>query len=396
MDAPRPRVLIAELTHRCPLRCAYCSNPTSLQTSGELSTAAWLQVLEESAKLGVRQVHFTGGEPLLRADLESLVGCASGLGLYPTIVTSGLGLPKPGGSVASRVEGLAAAGVRAVQVSFQDTEAAAARALAGADAFAQKLEVAQATARAGLSLTTNFVLHAHNLARLTRFVELSLELGADRIELASVQYQGWAALNRAYLVPTREQLERASDEVRRVKLLHSAAIEILYVMPDVRSGRAKPCMGGLGSSAIVVDPQGLALPCHGARAWPLRHESVVEQHLGAIWRSGAAFTAFRGEDWMQAPCSTCELRTVDHGGCRCQAFRFTGDLRATDPACPKSPVHERFVQLGRQGECDTPPRPASPLLRGSNRTLPRFNGGAGAGPPAGPGDPEGRFMARQR
>lgn len=339
------RVLIAELTHRCPLRCAYCSNPLELAPGhSELPSDVWASVFEQAAALGVLQVHLTGGEPALRGDLETIARSAAATDCYTTLVTSGL----QGRERVSRdrLQRLVDAGVRSVQVSFQDTRAEAAVRVAGRDATAEKLAFARDVVRAGVSLTTNFVLHRHNIERLDRFVELSIELGAERIELAQAQYHGFAERNQLALLPTAEQIEEAAAAVARAKQRYAARAELIYVMPDMYSGRAKRCMGGWGTSAMVVDPAGRALPCHAAGSLPLPFDRVTQRPLAEIWSVGEAFTAFRGEAWMKAPCRECPERERDLGGCRCQAWAMTGELAAPDPACSRAPQHG-LVQLRR-------------------------------------------------
>lgn len=352
----QPLVLIAELTHRCPLRCGYCSNPRALVgRDAELDTATWIRVLEQAAELGVVSVHFTGGEPLLRDDLAILVAAAAGAGLYPTLITSGLGAGEPSACRARLIE-VAQAGVRAVQVSFQDIDADAAAAVAGRDALARKLELARQVRALGVSLTCNFVLHAGNLARCVEFIELALALDADRVELAHAQMHGWALLNAEPLLPSRAQLDEVDAVVARARRRDSGTIELIYVRPDLHGDAPSACMGGWGQRALVVDPEGTALPCHGARSLPLAHPQVREHSLAEIW-SGAAFSAFRGEAWMEEPCRSCSNRGRDRGGCRCRAFAFTGRATATDPACSLAPDHAQVVALRRAAAGVRPGRP---------------------------------------
>lgn len=343
-EASRLWVLIAELTHRCPLRCAYCSNPKQLVgAASELATAEWLGAFAEARELGVLQLHLTGGEPFLRDDLEQLVGGATRLGLYTTLVTSGLGSRRR--PALDRMEGVARAGVRAVQVSFQDADGACGEAVAGRDAHAEKLAFARAVTSLGVSLTVNVVLHRENVGRVPEVVELALELGADRLELAHTQYHGWAEDNRASLLPDRDDVVRVAGQVREARARHAARIDLVHVMPDHFSGRPKPCMGGWGRRTLVIDPEGYVLPCHGARTLPLTHARLSQGSLLGIWQTGAAFQAFRGEDWMEEPCRSCPERARDFGGCRCQALALAGRATATDPACALSPVHERLLSL---------------------------------------------------
>lgn len=343
----RPLVLIAELTHRCPLRCAYCSNPEQLAAgSAELDTATWLDVLEQARELGVLQAHLTGGEPLLRADLVDIARGAATFGLYTTLVTSGLAAKtRPG---LARLLDLAQAGVRSVQVSFQDVQSGPAVAVAGRDGLLEKLEFARRVREVGLSLTVNVVLHAANIQRTLEFVRLALDLGADRLELAHVQYHGWARRNRAQLLPSAEQVEASGKVVALAKLRHSAELDIVLVMPDHFSGRAKPCMGGWGQRALVVSPDGKVLPCHAADSLPFEHERVPGRRLADVWNDGAAFRAFRGEAWMEEPCRSCPERARDFGGCRCQALALAGRATAADPACSLSPEHGKVIELRRR------------------------------------------------
>lgn len=342
--APRPWVMIAELTHRCPLRCAYCSNPRQLVNGGdELASAEWRRILREGKQLGVLQLHLTGGEPLLREDLEELVAAAGALSLYTTIVTSGLGGRRPG----ARLAELARAGARAVQVSFQSPDGAGGAEIAGRDAHADKLAFAREVVAQGLSLTVNVVLHRDNVGRAADALELALALGADRLELAHVQYHGWAELNRAALLPSRGDIEQVSSWVREAKARLAARLDIVHVMPDHFSGRPKACMGGWGQRALVIDPAGYVLPCHGARSLPLSHDRAADKPLAEIWERGGAFQAFRGEAWMEEPCRSCPERGRDFGGCRCQALALAGRPTATDPACDRAPAHDRLLALTR-------------------------------------------------
>ena len=344
MAAPRPWNLIAELTYRCPLRCPYCSNPTDhAAIRDDLGADAWGRVFAEAAALGCVHVGLTGGEPSARRDLDAIVRHAAAAGLYVHLVTAGLPL---------RPEALPAlrdAGLRSVQLSIQDATPETSDAIAGTESFARKLAVARAVRDVGLALTINVVLHRHNLERVGELIALARELDADRLELAHAQYDGWAWRNRAALLPAREQVERAA-EVVRAERARAARPEILLVLPDWFAGRPKPCMGGWGQRLVVVAPDGLVLPCHAARDLPgLAFWSVVERGLRAAWEYAPGMNAFRGEAWMRAPCRTCPERARDFGGCRCQAFRLTGDPANADPACALAPSHGALA-AARDGE----------------------------------------------
>jgi pyrroloquinoline quinone biosynthesis protein E len=334
--APRPYTLVAELTYRCPLACGYCSNPLELARHGdELDTAGWRRVLGEAAALGVLQVNLTGGEPLIRDDLEELVAAAHAHQLYVNLITSGV----PAGG--ARLARLAAAGLDSVQLSVQDTRAEGAIWIAGRDCLAAKREVAAAARAAGLPLTLNVVLHRGNLERVGELVALAEELGAERLELANTQYLGWALLNRQALLPTRAALAEARAVADAARARLRGKMEILFVLPDYYADRPRACMDGWARRYVVVTPDGLALPCHQAASITQLHfENVRARSLGAIWSDSPAFRAFRGEAWMPEPCRTCDERALDFGGCRCQAFALLGDAAQADPACARAPRHD--------------------------------------------------------
>jgi pyrroloquinoline quinone biosynthesis protein E len=327
--------LIAELTYLCPLRCVYCSNPTDLAAHPDrLTTTDWLRVFKEAAELGALQLNLSGGEPLLRKDLETLVLGARGLDFYTNLITSGLPLTR------ERLQRLRDAGLNSVQVSIQDARASESDRIAGRTSFEQKLTVARWVKELGLPLTVNMVLHRQNLSRISELIALAEELGADRLELANTQYLAWALANRSALLPSQAQLDEAREIARAARERLKGKIEVLFVLPDYYSDRPKACMSGWGKRYVLVSPDGLALPCHLAHTLPgLDFDNVQARSLVDIWQNSSAFNAFRGEAWMPEPCRSCDRRTVDFGGCRCQAFHLTGDAAATDPACSLSPKH---------------------------------------------------------
>ncbi|MEU1507676.1 pyrroloquinoline quinone biosynthesis protein PqqE [Kitasatospora sp. NPDC005748] len=333
--APAPFGLIAELTYRCPLQCTYCANPVELaRYRDELDTDQWLRVLDQARGLGVLQVHLTGGEPLLRRDLARIVAHAHDLGLYTNLVTSGLPLDEP------RATALAGAGLDHVQLSLQDADLRRADAVAGLAAHERKLAAAALLTGAGLALTVNAVLHRGNLARLGALADLAVALGADRVELAHTQFYGWAWQNRAHLAPSEAQVRQAELDVAAARERHGGRIEIVHVAADHHGGAVKPCMDGWGRRQLVVAPTGDVLPCLAAAQLPgPALPNAATDGLAAIWHDSPLFNRYRGTDWMPEPCRGCALREVDHGGCRCQAFQFTGDAGATDPACRLSPDH---------------------------------------------------------
>jgi pyrroloquinoline quinone biosynthesis protein E len=340
VDVTPPLGLLAELTHRCPLHCPYCSNPLELTTrDAELSTADWLSVLSQARELGVLQVHMSGGEPLARPDLPELVEHASGLGCYVNLVTSGLGL------TAARLDDLVARGLAHVQLSAQGATRERADLLAGAKAFDRKLAAASLVKESGLPLSLNVVLHRRNHDQLAGIIDLAERMGADRLELANTQYYGWALRNRDALMPTRAQLAAAEPIVRAAVSRLGGTMEIIYVVADYYEPYPKPCMYGWGARQLTVAPDGTVLPCPAASAIStLPLSSVLDTPLAEIWYHSESFNAYRGEDWMAEPCRTCDRRELDFGGCRCQAFLLTGDAAATDPVCSRSP-HREVVDL---------------------------------------------------
>lgn len=339
MDRPlpmdRPLGMLAELTYRCPLHCAYCSNPVELHAyAEELTLPDWRRVLTEARELGVLQVHLSGGEPLVRRDLAAIVAHAHGLGLYIGLITGGQALTEP------RLAALVAAGLDHVQISVQSSDAAEADALAGRPAHRRKLTAAALVKEAGLPLTLNAVLHRATMGRAGELIELAVRLGADRLELANAQYYGWALLNRRALLPTREQLRAAESVVRAARERLAGRLEIVYVVSDLHDGVPKPCMHGWGRRQLTVAPNGDVLPCSAAARIPgLAVPNAGRAGLADIWFRSQAFNLFRGTDWMREPCRGCPRKEMDHGGCRCQAFQLTGDAAATDPACRLSPHH---------------------------------------------------------
>jgi PqqA peptide cyclase len=342
-----PLALLAELTHRCPLRCPYCSNPLELaRASAELDTATWSRVFNEAAALGVLQVHFSGGEPLVRRDLVELVADATKAGLYVNLITSGIRLD------ADRLARLVEAGLEHVQLSLQDSDPARGDRVAGlAGAQQAKHRVARLVREAGLPLTANAVVHRQNLEHLEDIIDLAVTLGADRLEVAHVQYYGWALANRATLLPSRQQLDTATATVEAARARLIGRLVIDYVLPDYHAHRPKACMGGWGRRFLNVTPSGKVLPCHAAETLPgLRFPTVGEASLAEIWHRSAAFVRFRGTAWMAEPCRSCERREIDWGGCRCQAFALTGDAARTDPVCALSPDHALLAGARREAE----------------------------------------------
>ena len=358
-NSPRPYTLVAELTYRCPLACGYCSNPLDLaRHSAELETADWRRVFAESAALGVLQANLTGGEPLVRADLTELVAAAHAQQLYINLITSGIPADR------ARLAELTAAGLDSLQLSVQDVDPHGAAWIAGRDDLEAKLEVAAVARALGLPLTLNVVIHRGNIARVAEFVALAEKIGAERLELANTQYLGWALANRDALLPARAEIERARTVAAAAAERLRGRIEILFVRPDYHADRPRACMDGWARRYIVVTPDGVVLPCHQATSIAgLEFENVRGRALREIWNESPAMKRFRGEDWMPAPCRTCDERGADFGGCRCQAFALLGDAAATDPACALSPRHDVVREARVRAEQPAPAAPPAIRLR---------------------------------
>ena len=356
-----PLALLLELSHRCPLKCPYCYNPLKLTPrSKELDTDTWLRVLNEAAGLGILQVHFSGGEPALRDDLEVLVEAADQLGIYTNLITSTLLLGR------ERIRDLARRGLQHIQISFQDVRPDAADAMAGySGAHATKIAAAQCAIEVGLPVTMNTVITRRNIERLESIIEFALTIGARRLEIANVQYYGWALKNRAALMPTRVQIENAVEIVRKMEPSLAGRLAIDFVAPDYYARRPKPCMGGWAQKFMNITPAGDVLPCHAAETIPgIKFETVLRSSLKDIWETSESFDHFRGHDWMVPPCRDCDQKSIDWGGCRCQALALTGDARNADPACALSPFHEKIVKLA---EADALDSKAALIFRGGIR-----------------------------
>jgi PqqA peptide cyclase len=345
---PHPLALIAEVTHRCPLHCVYCSNPLQLAgTSEELSTAEWASVFSQGGKLGVLHAHFTGGEPLARTDLTELIAAARAAGLYTNLITSGLGLND------QRLQALVDAGLDHIQISFQDSREEAANWIAGAKAHAHKIELSRAIRRHKIAFTVNLVVHRQNLDHLEEMIAFIEQLNPERVEIAHTQYYGWALANRAALMPTHAQLERAVAIVTEAEKRLAGRMRIDSVVPDYYAKYPKACMGGWGRRLMLINPAGKVLPCHAAEVLPgMSFENVRDKTLAWIWQESSSFQKFRGEDWMPEPCRSCDRRGEDFGGCRCQAFLLTGDALATDPACSLAPSHGIVEAAVREANSD--------------------------------------------
>jgi len=349
-----PLWLLAEVSYRCPLHCVYCYNPVDYATyGGELSTEDWLRVLRQGRELGATQLGFSGGEPLMRSDLEVLVAEASKLGYYSNLITSGVGLDE------RRIAALKAGGLDHIQVSFQDSTREMNDFLSSTRTFDLKQKVARLVKKYDYPMVLNVVLHRLNIDHMQQILEMAEQLEAEYVELANTQYYGWAWLNRDELLPSREQLERAEEITNNFRSRVENRMKIYFVVPDYYETRPKPCMSGWGSVFLCVTADGFALPCHTARMLPgLAFPSVRDHDLRWIWYDSPAFNAFRGDGWMKEPCRSCPEKVKDYGGCRCQAYLMTGDAANADPVCDKSPLHSLVTDaVGRAAKgLSSPPK----------------------------------------
>ena len=341
-----PLWLLLELTYRCPLHCVFCYNPTEFAAVGaELPTAEWLRVLREARALGAVQLGLSGGEPLARDDLEPIVAEAHALGYYINLITSGVGMTE------ERIGALKRAGLDHIQLSFQDSTRELNDFLSSTRTFELKAKVAELIRRYDYPMVLNVVLHRLNIEHVGEILALAESLGAQYVELANTQYYGWAWLNRAHLLPSRAQLERAETVTRAFRERVGSKMQIYFVVPDYFETRPKACMNGLGRVFLAITPDGTALPCHAARMLPgLEFPNVRERDVRSIWYESAAFNHFRGEAWMKEPCRSCPERQRDFGGCRCQAYLLTGDAANADPVCELSQHHHLVTAAVAEAE----------------------------------------------
>lgn len=343
--ARAPVGLLAELTHRCPLQCPYCSNPVELERANtELSTDDWINVVRQAGELGILQIHLSGGEPTARRDLEEIVEAAAKAGLYTNLITAGVLLKR------ERLEKLRDLGLDHVQLSIQDVDPQNAdRIAAYKGGAAKKHEVAKWVRELDMPLTINAPLHRQNIANLPAIIDYAVEVGAGRLEVAHIQYYAWALKNRAALMPTKEAFMKTVEIVNEAKERLKGILVFDFVVPDYYAKYPKPCMGGWGRGIMNVTPSGRVLPCHAAESLPgLEFDNVRDRPLADIWLNGQAFEKFRGTDWMKEPCRSCPRKEIDFGGCRCQAFALTGDAANTDPACSLSPLHEEWAKVAEE------------------------------------------------
>jgi pyrroloquinoline quinone biosynthesis protein E len=330
-----PLWLLFELTYRCPLHCVFCYNPTDFTRTGtELTTEDWIRVLREARALGSVQLGLSGGEPLVRDDLELIVAEAHTLGFYTNLITSGVGLTE------ARLQVLRRGGLDHIQLSFQDSTREMNDFLSSTRTFELKSKVAKLIKQYDYPMVLNVVLHRLNIDHVEEILHMAEQMGADYVELANTQYYGWASRNRDQLLPSREQLRRAEEVTNRFRDQVGQRIRVFFVVPDYFERRPKPCMNGLGSIFLTITPDGTALPCHAARMLPgIDFPNVRSSSVASVWYDSPGFNHFRGDSWMKEPCRSCPEKTKDFGGCRCQAYMLTGDAANADPVCDLSPYH---------------------------------------------------------
>ena len=338
-----PRWLIAELTYRCPLQCPYCSNPVEMaRNKTELPTKTWLSIFKEARELGVAQLGFTGGEPLLKPDIDVLIRESSKMGFYTNLITSSVGMTR------EKLETFKKDGLDSIQISFQAENRELNDKIAGKNSFQQKMDMIKLVKEYDFPLTLNIVLHRHNIDNIERILDICVESQADYVEIANTQYHGWAFKNQKQLLPSKEQVEYALKKTNEYKEIYKDKPNFIYVIPDYLDGKPKPCMGGWGQNVIAISPEGSVMPCLSAKILPEiqlpKYEiDNKENNLENIWYKSKTFNKFRGFDWMESPCKSCDKRFVDYGGCRCQAYMLTGNTYATDPVCSLSPNHEKLL-----------------------------------------------------
>ena len=334
----QPLWLLAELTYRCPLQCPYCSNPVEMaKYKNELSTEDWIRVMQQSRKMGATQLGFSGGEPLVRKDLEILIKEARSLGYYTNLITSGVGMDE------SRIVAFKEAGLDHIQISFQASNEELNNYIGGTKSFQHKYEMARLVKKYEYPMVLNIVLHRKNVSQIKDILDMTVDLNADYVELASTQYYGWSRVNIDQLLPTKEQLMHAESIAREYQEKMKDKMKIIYVIPDYFENRPKKCMNGWGNIFLTIAPDGSALPCHAAGQLPgLQFPNVRDHNVDWIWNDSPDFNKFRGTSWMKEPCSSCDEKHKDLGGCRCQAYMLTGDATNADPVCDKSPFHEKL------------------------------------------------------
>jgi len=356
-DTKPPFWVLAELTYQCPLHCVFCSNPVNMTSRvSELSTAQWKDALTEARAMGAVQLGFSGGEPLVRDDLEVLVAHAHELGFYTNLITSGVGLTE------ARAKALKSAGLDHIQLSFQDSTQELNDFLSHTRTFDLKQRVAKLIKEQGWPMVMNVVLHRHNLDHIDKIIDMALALDAQYLELANTQYYGWAFKNRLALLPSHEQLVKAEAVVNDYRARIGSRCQLIFVVPDYFEERPKACMNGWGKVFLAIAPDGVAMPCHAARELPgLDLPNVTQISLREIWYESTAFNAYRGQQWMAEPCRSCIERDKDFGGCRCQAWLLTGDATQADPVCSKSPHHDQVVKLVERAQMGDP-RTEQPLF----------------------------------
>lgn len=333
-----PLWLLAELTYRCPLQCPYCSNPLEIaKYTNEISTEDWVRVMQQARKMGATQMGFSGGEPLVRQDLEELIQEARHLGYYTNLITSGVGMDE------ARVKRFKDAGLDHIQISFQASNEELNNFLGGTKSFQHKYEMARIVKKYEYPMVLNIVIHRKNIEQMRDILDMTVELNADYVELASTQYYGWSRINVDQLLPTREQLIKAEKIAMEYQEKLKGKCKIIYVIPDYYENRPKPCMNGWGAIFLTIAPDGTALPCHEAGQLPIEFPNVKDYSIEELWNDSPGFNHFRGFDWMKEPCRSCPEKEKDFGGCRCQAFMMTGDAANADPVCDKSPHHQALL-----------------------------------------------------
>ena len=336
----QPEWVIAELTYRCPLQCPYCSNPLEMaRNKNELTTNQWLDIFKQAREMGAVQLGLTGGEPLLKPDIDILIKQASEMGFYTNLITSSVGLDE------KKLETFKKNGLDSIQVSFQAESREINDKIAGKNSFEHKMNMMKKVKEFDFPLTLNIVIHRHNIDNIEKILDICIEAKADYVEIANAQYHGWAFKNQKQLLPTKEQVFNAFNITQKYQRIYKENPKFIYVIPDYIEGNPKPCMGGWGQNVVAITPDGSVMPCLSAKILPdIELPNIKDDSLDNIWNESLTFNKFRGFDWMESPCKSCDKRFEDYGGCRCQAYMLTGNMYATDPVCKLSPKYLGLIK----------------------------------------------------
>jgi pyrroloquinoline quinone biosynthesis protein E len=359
-----PLWLLLELTHKCPLECTYCYNQLDFAgTKDAMTKEDWFRVMDQGREMGAVQLGISGGEPLLHKDLVEIVQRATDLKFYTNLITSGIGAD------ISILQKLKDAGLKTIQLGIQSHNENTMTLITNTrNAYKDKIAFAHEATRLGIQLIINSCITRQNIGEIGGIIEFADSLNANYLEVANIQYYGWALKNIDLLLPTQEQITEAkkvTDYYRDKR----KDMKVFFVVPDYFENRPKACMNGWGSTFLTINPDGVALPCNTANTLPLEFPNVKESSIEYIWNESHAFNYFRGDKWMNPTCAACPEKEQDFGGCRCQAFALTGDMHEADPVCDKSSFHHVVTD---KVEKSLNPQDGIPLYRNKKNSLKFF------------------------